>query len=371
MASPDVQVELDEKGPIELLQLLNNVLSHIDPVMKSDVRKEDEQKGTERIMDFLILLRYPILEDESERKTWIQNLLVGSKDAVYPILAWCLPRLEKLKKRAYLAPFLIPIDLPMEIAMSDDGTLMKLTERYRNLQSEFKDAHHHHESIKAEFKENDSQSLKSEINQLKNEKKQLKDRINDLNEKVKIDNDFKKLLDATSSLRKEQDQEVRLRDQALEQSDNLFLEEEKLKQLQKRYKSLNSINISEMGSIDALLLEIQSEVRETKIIVRSDLTIERNKIQKKIEKYEQERKEPTRTEDDLEHLQEAIGTLEKERDGIEKQLLKLKDGNKASKISMYKQVCYDIPNEDTCFEIISLKALLLYFLCDNMVLAFK
>ncbi len=317
--------------------------------MKSDVRKEDEQKGSERIMDFLILLRYPTVDDEYERETWLQSLVVGSKEVVYPILTWCLPRLEKLKKRAYLAPFLIPIDLPMEIAMNDDGTLMQLTERYRNLQAEFKDIHHHHESIKAELKVNDSQSLKSEINQLKNEKKQLKDRIDELNEKVKIDNDFQKILEATSRLRKEQDQEVRLRDQALEQNDNLFLEEEKLKQLQRRHKSLSSINISEMGSIDALLLEIQSEVRETKMIVRSELTIERNKIQKKIDKYEEERKEPTRTEDDLEFLQESIGTLEKERDEIEKQLLKLKDGNKASKISMYKQVCYNIHYEYTFF----------------------
>ena len=317
--------------------------------MKSDVRKEDEQKGSECIMDFLILLRYPTVDDEYERETWLQSLVVGSKEVVYPILTWCLPRLEKLKKRAYLAPFLIPIDLPMEIAMNDDGTLMQLTERYRNLQAEFKDIHHHHESIKAELKVNDSQSLKSEINQLKNEKKQLKDRIDDLNEKVKIDNDFQKILEATSRLRKEQDQEVRLRDQALEQNDNLFLEEEKLKQLQRRHKSLSSINISEMGSIDALLLEIQSEVRETKMIVRSELTIERNKIQKKIDKYEEERKEPTRTEDDLEFLQESIGTLEKERDEIEKQLLKLKDGNKASKISMYKQVCYNIHYENTFF----------------------
>ena len=42
------------------------------------------------------------------------TLAAGEKTAVYPILHWALQRLPGLKKRAYLARFLLPVDVPQE-----------------------------------------------------------------------------------------------------------------------------------------------------------------------------------------------------------------------------------------------------------------
>lgn len=50
----------------------------------------------------------------SSRSTFRQGLVTGSKPVVHPILHWLLQRLPELKKRAYLARFLMKLDVPTE-----------------------------------------------------------------------------------------------------------------------------------------------------------------------------------------------------------------------------------------------------------------
>lgn len=44
----------------------------------------------------------------------------GEKPIIYPILEWLLPRVPELQKRAYLAKFLLKIDVPAEIMHDDE-----------------------------------------------------------------------------------------------------------------------------------------------------------------------------------------------------------------------------------------------------------
>lgn len=39
----------------------------------------------------------------------------GDKYVIYPILMWLLQRVDELRKRAYLAKYLVKIDIPAEI----------------------------------------------------------------------------------------------------------------------------------------------------------------------------------------------------------------------------------------------------------------
>ena len=41
-------------------------------------------------------------------------MLEGHKTVVYPVLEWLLTRLPDLKKRAYLAKYLVKVDVPMD-----------------------------------------------------------------------------------------------------------------------------------------------------------------------------------------------------------------------------------------------------------------
>ncbi len=51
---------------------------------------------------------------------------------MYPAMHWCLQRLPQLKKRAYLARYLMPVEVPVEFMQ--DQALVDLHEAYRQLQ---------------------------------------------------------------------------------------------------------------------------------------------------------------------------------------------------------------------------------------------
>ena len=53
-------VEFDDKAPLELLEMVNRVLGHLDPIHLSvDIQKETQDKTQERVVGFLKVLGYP------------------------------------------------------------------------------------------------------------------------------------------------------------------------------------------------------------------------------------------------------------------------------------------------------------------------
>lgn len=53
------------------------------------------------------------------RQTFRGGLVQGDKLIIYPILEWLLKRIPDLQKRAYLARFLVKVDVPPEIMAED------------------------------------------------------------------------------------------------------------------------------------------------------------------------------------------------------------------------------------------------------------
>ena len=45
--------------------------------------------------------------------------MIGSKPVIYPVLHWLLQRTNELKKRAYLARFLIKLEVPSEFLQDE------------------------------------------------------------------------------------------------------------------------------------------------------------------------------------------------------------------------------------------------------------
>ena len=66
-------------------------------------------------------------------------LAEGNKPATYPVLSFLLGRLPALKKRAYVARFLMPVEVPPALQHAE-GVADALTQ-YAGLQAEFKEAH--------------------------------------------------------------------------------------------------------------------------------------------------------------------------------------------------------------------------------------
>lgn len=55
----------------------------------------------------------------SFRSSFRQGLVIGSKPVIHPILHWLLQRVPELKKRAYLARFLVKLEVPAEFLQDD------------------------------------------------------------------------------------------------------------------------------------------------------------------------------------------------------------------------------------------------------------
>lgn len=53
------------------------------------------------------------------RSNFRQGLVIGSKPVIYPVLHWLLQRTNELKKRAYLARFLIKLEVPSEFLQDE------------------------------------------------------------------------------------------------------------------------------------------------------------------------------------------------------------------------------------------------------------
>jgi hypothetical protein len=68
-----------------------------------------------------------------------KSILRGEKAAIYPVLSFVLSKLPALKKRAYVARYLLPVDVPPEFLANE--ALAETLSQYRALQAEFKDTH--------------------------------------------------------------------------------------------------------------------------------------------------------------------------------------------------------------------------------------
>lgn len=341
------QIDFDEKQPHELLQILLDVLKSIDSTLNSDIEYyfENDKRDINEILSILSIIRYknmPTVQDEEELHLWIDRLCGGDKDVVHPILEFCFSQYEKVKKRAYLAPFLTPVQLPLDLTLTQsDDILVKLANRYQALQDEFKHVHMQYDNVTNQGGKGmtGEDSLIKEVETLREERNQLMKEVDALNRSNKNDEGFLIVLRNITALRQEEEKEKILRDRIDDQSDRLNVVDGKLKQLQRQLSSLKSITSSATGgSPEGILNEIKKQLAEITMTVRSDLVSQRVELQKKIDEIEGYNNGEHHSEDDLEEIEETARELEEEYRSKLKLLEEHKLKKSYSKIAIYQQV---------------------------------
>lgn len=90
--------------------------------------------------------------------------------------------MEMLKKRAYLARFLVDVEMPPELLLEDD--VAALSRQYEELRGYFKATHKHLESLR--FKERDIISCKERVHALDVEKEHLHRKLLKLNNELQV-----------------------------------------------------------------------------------------------------------------------------------------------------------------------------------------
>ncbi|KAG8225121.1 hypothetical protein J437_LFUL006144 [Ladona fulva] len=110
-------ISFDSLSSEQLLQVLTDVLGEIDVKNKVDIREEDPERMAVRFLSMLRGLKYrppDVLAQNFRRR-----LIEGDKIVVHSVLQWILERpLGELKRRAYLAKYLVRVEIPPE-ALAD------------------------------------------------------------------------------------------------------------------------------------------------------------------------------------------------------------------------------------------------------------
>ena len=158
--------EFDSKSSLELLEICCEIVAAIDPD-QADLIHDSTENRVRRIVQFLMVMKFNIPEDQVEDFTSV--LMSGDKDLLNTITHWCLQRFDSLQKRAYLAKFLMPIDIPPEFL--NDELVLDLSGHLKELQAEFKNVHKAADKIQSSGAR--PSELKAEISQLEQEHTQL------------------------------------------------------------------------------------------------------------------------------------------------------------------------------------------------------
>jgi len=162
--------EFDSKTSLELLEILCEVVTSIDPELES-INRDPTEERVRRIIQFLLVMKFNITDDQMD--DFYALLMSGDKDILHTILHWCLQRFDHLQKRAYLAKYLMPVDVPPDF--QGEALILDLVSRLRDMQGEFKEVHKVFDQVRSNGAR--PVELKAEISQLENERIQLQNKI--------------------------------------------------------------------------------------------------------------------------------------------------------------------------------------------------
>jgi intraflagellar transport protein 81 len=249
--------ELDGKRPLELLDILCEVIGEINPDERSILQEATDMR-VERIIGFLSVMKFNIPDEEQFR----QSMLNGDKDTMTIVLHDMLQAFDRYKKRAYLGKYLMPMDIPPEFRNED--LVLDLEARLKDMQGEFKETHREVEKVRAQHGGSSPSDLKTEISQLESERSQLQVKIQRLKkEKEALGDDdyFHEMLRVTSNLRKEQEEEMRVMERMKENRQALQAAEVRYNDSSKRLTEARQAGAGNQTA-EQILSKLERDVRE-------------------------------------------------------------------------------------------------------------
>jgi len=260
-------VDLDHKTHPQLLQLLNDVFCKIEPQQSESLLKEEIENSKRRYFEFISLLNFKRKETEQRfSQADCESLFNGDKALLFDILHFCLTKFEGLKERAYVGSFMKPFDVATEFVSIPK--IHDLMSTYSELQQKFKECHKDFKKIRDSTNGHAVGALRQEINQLKSERAQLTKRLEQLREQKSAEDfgvskeHFHSILEATSRLRKAQEEDALMFQRLQEQQEMLEASRENFAQLSERQKAFGS----EDDEIDLGLIMERFQERAAEVI---------------------------------------------------------------------------------------------------------
>ncbi|KDO31490.1 hypothetical protein SPRG_04104 [Saprolegnia parasitica CBS 223.65] len=322
-------VAFDEKSNFELLQILNEVFAAMDSRHNVDLRDELDEQRTYRYMELLQLLKYQLPPDLDGFR---EGLSHGERYVVYPILYWALKSFPVHKKRAYLGRFLAPLQVPQEF-LGNDG-LNSMHEHYKQLQNEFKAAHKQVEQLRtSKIRPGE---LRKEITQLEEESHQLSEKIAHLKKKTANESGFKDILEATSALRKEQEEQAKLAERKRDQMMGLNMAQKRSRDYDQRLGEMRQSITTNMQP-DQLFDQLQNQVDRHRDILINKFPAEFRLQQEKLQHLDAALSEPAKTEADIADMEDEIQNLKNSIQHFSDQLNETQKAAGDDKLAIFRQ----------------------------------
>lgn len=230
----------------------------------------------------------------------------GEKRTIQHLLHWLVTKMPELQRRAYTARFLVPLQIPDEFLADDE--MRETFQVYKDLQAEFQATHQNVEQMRGESM--NPTELKKEITQLEQEKEQLLTKINLFKNKSNKE-DFQALLEATSKLRKEQEQDAKLGEKERELTNMIEFYEQQVLTVKQRLMDTKKVANLNLGP-DKMLENLRSETRKNRELSSDILGRELNDKRERLQRIELLLQEPVTTQSELERLTNDVKRLQKD-----------------------------------------------------------
>lgn len=258
-------ITFDSLEPMQLLQVLNDVLAEIDPKHAVDIREEMPDQTAKRMLTLLGILKYKPPGNTGDMSTFRQGLVVGSKPVIHPVLHWLLQRTNELKKRAYLARFLVKLEVPAEFLQDD--VVADTSKQYEELMEGFKNLHKECEQLKASGLS--TAEIRRDISAMEEEKDQLIKRVERLKKRVESVQNHQRMLEIARQLRLEKEREESVAQQKQEQKNQLFHAEQRLQRAQHQLRDMR--HAAADAKPESLMKRLEEEIKFNSYMVTEKL----------------------------------------------------------------------------------------------------
>eukprot|EP00191_Tetraselmis_sp_GSL018_P004730 CAMPEP_0177601210 /NCGR_PEP_ID=MMETSP0419_2-20121207/14113_1 /TAXON_ID=582737 /ORGANISM="Tetraselmis sp., Strain GSL018" /LENGTH=635 /DNA_ID=CAMNT_0019094411 /DNA_START=275 /DNA_END=2182 /DNA_ORIENTATION=+ len=265
-----------------------------------DVSKEPVEQVVQKLMEFLRTVKY---RPEMDQIQFRQLMAQADSTVVHPVLKWVLSQTEVLSKRAFVGYYMTPVLMPAEHALAPD--VAELRAEIIDLQQQFAELHKMREDQLALNK--DPQVLKERSNKLEKEKETLKEKIARVKDKTGGVKDLKRLHEACSALRKQQDEEVELSQKLTAQRQQLNHVEQKYQRSMARLREFRNSAID--GTATGILEQARDEHARLRETINEKLPRDMEKRQKRLQIVQQVLSDGFNTEADLYTLKQRLDEI--------------------------------------------------------------
>lgn len=323
-------ITFDSLEPMQLLQNLNDVLAEIDPKQAIDIREETPEHTIKRMCALLGMLKYKPPGNLSDVSSFRQGLVTASKPVVHPILHWLLQRVPELKKRAYLARFLVKLEVPAEFLQDD--LINETFQKYEELVEDFKTNHKDCELLRTSGFS--TAEIRRDISAMEEEKDQLIKRVERLKRRVESVSNHQRMLEQARQLRVEKEREESLTHQKQEQKNQLFQAEQRLQRSQQQLKDLRQAAAD--ANPESLMKRLEEEIKINSYMVSEKLPKELEGMRRTVQYLQKIAAEPAMGQADLQELEDKIKEVDSQINHlIEKRMMR--NDPMDDKLTLYRQ----------------------------------